>query len=136
MTGSETWTGTMTEDEKVFSANLGRCVALLRRQRGLTQAQLGELLGISQQKIAAVELGTRRMGVAMLPALAKALAVTIDVLLGEKSQPAKRGPIPKLHRHMERIAQLPKAQQRFVLQVLDCCLCQSWRTTGPVTARH
>jgi transcriptional regulator with XRE-family HTH domain len=127
MTGPKTWTGTMTDDEKAFSANLGRRVAELRRQQGLTQAQLGELLAISQQKIAAVELGTRRMAVAMLPALAKALAVTIDELLGEKSQPAKRGPIPKLHRHMERIGQLPRAQQRFVLQVLDSVLQETGR---------
>jgi transcriptional regulator with XRE-family HTH domain len=127
MSGHGTWHDTMTEDEKVFSANLGRRVGELRRQQGFTQAQLGELLGISQQKVAAIEIGTRRVAVATLPALARSLAVTIEELLGEKSEPAKRGPIPKLARHMQRIAQLPKAQQRFVLQVLDSVLQQTGR---------
>lgn len=36
----------------------------------------------------------------------------------------KRGPAPKLQQQLERITQLPKAQQRFVMQMLDTVLQQ------------
>ena len=37
----------------------------------------------------------------------------------------KRGPAPKLAQQMERISQLPKPQQRFVIQVLESVLAQA-----------
>jgi uncharacterized protein (TIGR00369 family) len=37
----------------------------------------------------------------------------------------RRGPIPTLEKHFERISQLPKSRQRFVLQVLDSILQQA-----------
>jgi len=62
----------------------------------------------------------------MLPLLADTLAVTVEELIGA---PAKRtgncGPAPKLQQQLERIAALPKARQRFVMQMLDTVLQQS-----------
>jgi hypothetical protein len=48
------------------------------------------------------------------------------VRLGEVSAPAakKRSPAPKLQQQMERIQHLPRAQQRFVMQVIDTVLAQ------------
>lgn len=43
---------------------------------------------------------------------------------GEPPAARKRGPAPALQRHMERISALPKAQQKFVLQVLESVLQQ------------
>ena len=37
---------------------------------------------------------------------------------------AKRGPAPKLQQQIERITRLPKAQQRFVMQMIDTVLQQ------------
>jgi len=37
---------------------------------------------------------------------------------------ARRGPTPKLQQQLARIAQLPKAQQRFVIQLLEGLLNQ------------
>jgi hypothetical protein len=36
----------------------------------------------------------------------------------------KRGPAPKLQQQLERITRLPKAQQRFVMQMIDTVLQQ------------
>ncbi len=63
----------------------------------------------------------------MIPALAKALAVPIETLLGEKTQPAKRGPTPKMQQQVERLSRLPKAQQRVVMQMLEGVLAQASR---------
>jgi hypothetical protein len=40
---------------------------------------------------------------------------------------AKRGPAPKLLQQMERIQRLPKAQQRFVMQMIDTVLAKQDR---------
>ena len=58
--------------------------------------------------------------------LAQILSVPVDVLIGQHAPGAsRRGPAPKLARHMERISQLPKPQQRFVMQVLESVLAQA-----------
>ena len=60
--------------------------------------------------------------------IAHALAVSVEALIGQKeATPVKRGPAPKLLQQMERIQRLPKAQQRFVMQVIDTVLAQQDR---------
>lgn len=84
--------------------------------------------GVSQPTMNAYELRQRRVPVSALPILAKALDVDLEELLGESTAAAKkRGPAPKLQQHMERISQLPKPQQRFVMQVLESVLAQQGR---------
>jgi transcriptional regulator with XRE-family HTH domain len=115
----------MTQDEKQFFKALGARIAELRKTQGLTQVQLAETLGLSQQMIASYEVGRRRVPVSLLPAIAHALAISVEALIGEKdATPAKRGPAPKLLQQMERIQRLPKAQQRFVMQMIDTVLAQ------------
>ena len=55
------------------------------------------------------------------------LGVSVETLIGEQEAPAKRGPTPKLQRHMERISQLPKTQQRFLLHMIETALAQASR---------
>jgi transcriptional regulator with XRE-family HTH domain len=118
----------MTQDEKQFFKALGARIAELRKAHGLTQVQLAETLELSQQMIASYEVGRRRVPVSLLPAIARALAVSVEALIGEKdATPAKRGPAPKLLLQMERIQRLPKAQQRFVMQMIDIVLAQQDR---------
>ena len=119
----------MTQDEKDYFKLLGSRVAQLRKDHGLTQVQLAQALGISQQMVASYEVGRRRIPVSMLQALAKALSVEVDMLLGDESAKAraKRGPVPTLARHMERISALPKTQQKFVIQVIETVLAQQGR---------
>ena len=54
------------------------------------------------------------------------VCVSPEELLGETNATTrKRGPAPKLAQQMERISQLPKPQQRFVIQVLESVLAQA-----------
>ena len=41
--------------------------------------------------------------------------------------PGKRGPAPKFQKQLERIAQLPRAKQRVVIEMLDGVLAQANR---------
>jgi transcriptional regulator with XRE-family HTH domain len=118
----------MTQDEKLFFKALGARIAELRRTHGLTQVQLAETLELTQQMIASYEIGRRRVPVSLLPALAHALAVSVEALIGQKeAAPGKRGPAPKLQQQMERIQRLPKAKQRFVMEMIDTVLAQQDR---------
>ena len=62
----------MTQDDRIFFKQLGRRVANLRKELGITQVQLAEQLGISQQLIAAYEAGSRKIPASVLPTLAPA----------------------------------------------------------------
>jgi transcriptional regulator with XRE-family HTH domain len=115
----------ISKDERAFFKRLGARVAELRKQRDITQVQLAEHLGISQQSVNAYETGYRRIPVSALPPLARFLGVTLDELVGETTQARKRGPAPKLQQQLERISQLPRAKQRFVIEMLDTVLQQT-----------
>lgn len=119
----------LSKEERAFFAQLGARIAEQRKTQGITQVQLAELLGVSQQTITAYEVGRRRIQVSALPVIAQTLGVAVEELLGDspKTAAGKRGPAPKLQQQMDRITRLPKAQQRFVMQVLDSVLAQAGR---------
>lgn len=118
----------VTPEEKVFYQELGQRIAGLRKEQNITQVQLAETLGIAQQTLAHYEVGRLRVAVAMLAPLAKVLSVSIEELLGAEHAAAskgKRGPAPKLQQQLEQISQLPKAKQRFVMEMLDTVIQQA-----------
>ena len=118
----------MTPDERTFFTGLGQRIAKARNDADLTQQQLAERLGILQPQLASYEVGRRRVPVSLLPQIAETLAVSLDELIGKKDvQPAKRGPAPKLQQQIERIQQLPRSKQRFVIEMLDTVLAQASR---------
>ena len=121
------WNETMaiSKEEKIFFVQIGARIAQLRKAQGITQVQLAQWLGVSQQTVNAYEVGRRRMPVSTLPTLARFLGVALDELISDDPKPAKRGPTPKLQRQMERIQELPKPKQRFVLEVLEAALVQA-----------
>ena len=64
---------------------IGRYIALLRRQAGLTQEKLGEKLGVTNKTISRWENGNYMPDIEMFGLLAKEFHVSInDLLAGEK----------------------------------------------------
>ena len=117
----------LSKEERAFFAQLGERIAKLRKDQGITQVQLAERLGVSQQTITAYEVGRRRIQVSALPVIAHALGVGVEELVSANAKPAKRGPTPKLLQQLERVHALPKAKQRMVSDVLDSLLAQAGR---------
>jgi len=96
-----------------------------RKEQQITQVQLAEILGISQQYMQAFEAGRRKIPSSMLPTLAEVLAVSVEELIGiATTQNKKRGPAPKLLKQIEQISQLPKTKQKFVMDMLDTVIQQ------------
>ena len=119
--------GPMTSNEEQFFKALGERVAQLRREQNLSQQALADQLGIAQQTFAHYEVGRARMPVSLLPELARIFGVAVDELLGLRKGTGKRGPAPKFQKQLERIAQLPRAKQRVVIEMLDGVLAQASR---------
>ena len=112
----------MNSDEVTFFKKLGQRVTQLRKEQGLTQAQLAQQLGLKQQVVASYEIGRRRVPVSLLPAMAATLGIPVEELLNVENNNARPGPTPKLQRQVEQIRRLPKAKQRFVSELLDTVL--------------
>lgn len=64
---------------------IGEQIMVLRKQKGLTQAELGRLVGVSSQAVSKWESGGAP-DVEMLPSIATALGVTIDTLFGREKE--------------------------------------------------
>jgi transcriptional regulator with XRE-family HTH domain len=127
MASSHTTVFAMTPDESAFFRQLGIRIAERRKAQDLTQAQLGERIGIAQQQIASFEIGRRRIPVSVLPVLAKTLGTSIEALINDTPPAGKRGPAPKLQQQLEQLSRLPKDKQRLVSQVIESVLAQADR---------
>lgn len=120
----------MTPDERTFFTALGHRIAKARNDADLTQQQLADRLGILQPQLASYEVGRRRVPVSLLPRLAHTLNIAVEVLIdGDTARPpthgrTRRGPASRLEQQLDAISQLPKAKQRFVIEMLDTVLAQ------------
>jgi DNA-binding transcriptional regulator YiaG len=58
----------MTHDEKAFFKAMGARIAEFRKGSSITQVQLAETMGVSQQTVTSWEVGRRGVPVSVLPA--------------------------------------------------------------------
>ena len=73
--------------------SLGAFIAQLRKEKGLTQKQLSEILGVSDKTISHWEREESAPDISILPMLADTLGVSVDELLkGEINQPINAVP--------------------------------------------
>lgn len=108
-------------DEKT----IGKRLRDLRKRRGLTQAQVGEQLGVDQVLVSNYERGAARLHGALVAGFAKALRVSADEILGlkdSKEPAAKNHTNGRLLRRLQRIEELPATDQRAVLKFLTALL--------------
>lgn len=117
----------MADNERAFYVQLGERIAAARKTQGITQVQLAELLGVAQQTMAHYEGGSVRIPVETLAQLAQHLNTSVEPLINTQSAKArsKRGPASRLEQQLEQVSRLPKAQQKFVSQMLDTVLQQA-----------
>lgn len=114
---------TISSEERAFFVTMGERITKLRKAHNLTQTQLAEALGVTQQTVQAYEAGSRRIPVSALPMVARTLSVSLMELFGEepqqdKSTKRRRGPVPQWQQHIEAIAKLPRSRQQFIAEML------------------
>jgi len=76
-------------------------IARLRREHGMTQEALAEVIGVSAQTISKWETSTTYPDIALLPVLADIFGVTIDALYGREAAHATVTPQEAIERVIE-----------------------------------
>ncbi|THB69320.1 MAG: XRE family transcriptional regulator [Gammaproteobacteria bacterium] len=121
------WIYQMAKQDKQFYIKLGKRIADARKEHDLTQVQLAEVLGISQQTMAHYEGGKLRIAASMLPTISRILKISFEELMEDKpkTKAAKRGPASALERQIEQVRQLPRSKQKFVMEMIDTVIQQT-----------
>ncbi|MDO6708984.1 helix-turn-helix domain-containing protein [Photobacterium sp. 1_MG-2023] len=128
MASAQRWNSQMTPEDKQLYKELGQRIAQTRKALGLTQTQVAEQLGISQQTLAHYEVGRLRIAVSTLVPLAESLHSSVDELLYSQEAAKgsnKRGPASKLQQQIEQVRQQPIAKQQFLMEMLDTVIQQA-----------
>ena len=96
----------------------------LRKERGWTQVELAERVGLSQTLISDYERGRLRLNADIVVRLANALEVTADDLLqpNGRQHSLRRKPSLRVLRRLEKIEKLPAHQQNTLLKTIDTFL--------------
>jgi len=101
----------------------GPRLARIRKSRGLTQAQLGERVGVSYRMVAHYERADAQPPGPILPELAQALGVSTDTLLGVEPLKEEADPkVARLLKRLTRVQELPPADQKAILTMVDALL--------------
>jgi transcriptional regulator with XRE-family HTH domain len=99
----------------------GERMAQAREQAGLTQDDLAAKLGLDQRVIAYWERRPVALRPDQLTALADALSVTTDFLLGrdEAKPPTPKGPPGKLRQLFDKAYRLPRHEQNQLVKFVE-----------------
>jgi transcriptional regulator with XRE-family HTH domain len=103
---------------------LGQRLARLRKERGYTQVQLAEKIGIIQSIVSAIERDVLKLSAEMAIRFAQALEVSLDELLNPSVRKPRNGKKPsrKVLRRLEQIEALPPSQQVALLRTIDAVI--------------
>lgn len=104
----------------------GKRLAQMRKRRGLTQVELGNLLNISQRMVAYYENDAKKIPTQLLPKLAKILGVSLEELLGGGELPIVEAPKAdkRLLKQLEKLEKLSVRDRRMVLRMIDTLAAQ------------
>jgi len=102
---------------------IGQRLARLRKERGFTQIELADKVGIIQSLLSSYENDVLNLKAEMALRFARALEVGVDELLdGKKAKKNGIKPSRKVLRRLELIESLPLHQQQHVLKTIDTLL--------------
>lgn len=111
---------TITKPLDFHGETIGQRLTQLRKQRGYTQVELAEKIGIRQVLVSAYEKDRRGLSAEMAIHFALALDVSLDELLRPKGKKVSgKKPSRKVLRRLEEIEKLPPHQQNYLLKTID-----------------
>ncbi len=101
-------------------SKFGERLAIAREALGLSQIQLAENLGVSQKVITYWEHNEVALRSDQLTAIAAALNISVEALLGQPKPKARgNGPIGKARQVFEAVSKLPRKQQEKIFDILQ-----------------
>lgn len=106
------------------AGSIGERIARLRKEKGITQIEMAERLGVSQPVVSDYERGAIRLHGELILELAKIFGTSTDEILGvnevAKTSPGVRN--RRLLRRVQAIDQLPRRDQEALLRTIDAFL--------------
>lgn len=110
----------MPKRKTTVMESFGPRLAALRKAAGYTQVEFAQEVGITQRMVAYYEAPDAQAPSHLLPQMAQALGVSVDVLLGlaEPRQPKKLA-TNRLERRLMEIEKLDPKAKRQITQLLD-----------------
>ena len=108
--------------QKEEKESIGERLARLRRERGITQVELAEILGVAQPMVSGYERGTLRLHGELIVELTKILDVTADQLLGLKETKNGTTQNRRLMRKLQQLALLPRRDQQALMRTIEAFL--------------
>lgn len=124
---------TRPKKPELSKKEIGARLRQLRRTRGMNQGELAKLLGTHQTSISQIESGARGLSLHQAVKLSKALGVSIDELLGQGKASRSSQKVSsngRVLRRLRRIEQLPQAERRFVLKIIEALVEKRSRATS------
>ncbi len=106
---------------------MGERIAQFRKDKGMTQKELAEALGVTQPVVSDYENDVIRLPADVVAELAKILTVSADEILGLKVNASKNSTLKnrRLVRRVQQIDKLPKRDQEALLRTIDAFLSKA-----------
>jgi transcriptional regulator with XRE-family HTH domain len=118
-----------------WTVNFPEHLAALRKQKGMTQQQLADRVGVHVVQLRRYEAGTSQPTLDVIRSMAVALGISADTLL---FAPDERGPDDALKLQFEAVSRFDPESKKVVQQVLDSMIlqqearrrssCAAWRS--------
>jgi transcriptional regulator with XRE-family HTH domain len=104
-----------------WTVNFPEHLATLRKQKGMTQQQLADRVGVHVVQLRRYEAGTSQPTLDVIRSMAVALGISADTLL---FAPDERGPDDALKLQFEAVSRFDPESKKVVQQVLDSMILQ------------
>ena len=104
-----------------WRVNFPEHLAMLRKEKGLTQPQFAEKIGVHVAQVRRYEAGTSQPTLDVIRAIAVALGISADELLFAKDE---RGPSDDLKLQFEAVSKFDPEAKKVVQQVLASMILQ------------
>ncbi|WP_255936825.1 helix-turn-helix domain-containing protein [Vibrio campbellii] len=101
---------------KLLMMSLAKRLITLRKEKGLTQQQMADVLGVHVNSLKKYEAGQTQPSLDAIKKIAIGLHVSTDFLLFEEHE---RGPSDDLALQLEAISQMPEGEQMVIREVLE-----------------
>ena len=104
---------------------IGKRLAELRSQKGLSQSELARRTGVAQNVISEYESGKTRMNGAVIACFVMALNVSADEMLAVQDVKRRAKPKPvsrKVQQRADMLEDLPASSKKHILRTIDILL--------------
>jgi transcriptional regulator with XRE-family HTH domain len=109
--------------------DIGSNIRTLRKNKGLSQAELARQTGVSQKVISAYERSYRLPPSTFIPRVAETLGTTPDALYGSGDKPGSGLRKSTLWKIVERLESIPEKDREKVYAMIDIYLKRKSRKT-------